>query len=774
MVRIDPERTPIVIDGVVDEAVWQTIPPINDFRVLEPDTMAPGDLLTNLRFAYDDEGLYVSGDMKQPSGTLVRQLSGRDSFTSNRDSLNVTLDTSGEGRYGFWFGIALGDSQMDGTVLPERNFNNDWDAPWRGRTVETEDGWSAEMFIPWSVVSMPAGSDVRRMGVYVSRKVAYRDERWGWPALPPTQAKFLSTLEGFEMRNVAPRQQYNVYPFVATGYDRVDAEMRYRVGADLFWRPSTNFQLTATVNPDFGNVEADEVVINLTATEVFFPEKRLFFLEGQEIFVASPRADTRSRSVGNSGAPYTMVNSRRIGGIPRVPATAPGVTLPERELTQPVELVGAVKATGQYGRLRWGVLAAFEDEVKFDATTAAGGQINLHDDGSDYGIARVLYEDNIRGAYTALGFLSTAVLHENGDALAQGVDAHFLSADGKLKVDGQMMTSDIDGLERGYGGFLDFELTYRQGLVHRIGLEYFDENLDINDLGFLQRNNHYQLRSSLQWTTANLGFARDNQFDVRGFLRRSVTESVLNGAGFFLSDRLGLNNLSTLITRVSFFPSQFDDLNSFGNGTYRIEPKADVSIDWETDSSREWQFGMGTAFRDEDLGGNTYSVNAGVTWRPSDRFAAKLDVTYLDRDGWLLHQANDLFATFEAEQWMPRFSMEYFISARQQIRMSLQWVGIRAREQDFFRVPVRPDDLIPTAKPTTGRPSYDFSLSQFTFQARYRWEIAPLSDLFVVYTRQADLGAALNDDSFSDVFDRSWRQPLADVLVVKLRYRLGS
>ena len=156
---------------------------------------------------------------------------------------------------------------------------------------------------------MPSAGDVRNMGIYMSRKVAYLDERWGWPALPNTQPKFLSLLQPMELQGISPRQQYNIYPFASVTQDEIDNETRYRVGADLFWRPSSNFHLIATLNPDFGNVESDDVVVNLSATETFFPEKRLFFVEGQDIFVASPRADTRSSGVGSTGPPTTMVNT---------------------------------------------------------------------------------------------------------------------------------------------------------------------------------------------------------------------------------------------------------------------------------------------------------------------------------------------------------------------------------------------------------------------------------------------------------------------------------
>ena len=323
LVRL-PEGAEIRIDGVLDEAHWARLPGWDEFKVIEPDTLADPRHATIIRITYDDVGIYVGAEMHQPPETRIRRLSGRDGRALSRDSINLTLDTSGEGRYGFWFGVNLGDTLMDGTVLPERNFSIDWDGPWRGRSADTDYGWSAELFVPWATVSMPATGEVRRMGLYLSRKVAYVDERWGWPALPSTEPKFMSALQTIEMERVAPRQQYNLYPFIAIGNDSVEREQRYRVGADLFWRPSTNFQITATVNPDFGIVEADDVVINLSALEVFFPERRLFFVEGQEIFVASPRADTRGRGVGNSGAPYTLVNTRRIGGRPRRPPLPPG------------------------------------------------------------------------------------------------------------------------------------------------------------------------------------------------------------------------------------------------------------------------------------------------------------------------------------------------------------------------------------------------------------------------------------------------------------------
>ena len=126
--------------------------------------------------------------------------------------------------------------------------------------------------------------------------------------------------------------------------------------------------------------------------------------------------------------------------------------------------------------------------------------------------------------------------------------------------------------------------------------------------------------------------------------------------------------------------------------------------------------------------------------------------------------------SFQAQQWTPRVSAEYFLSARQQIRFSLQWVGIKAKEDRFYLIPTSPGELIEVAKPAG--PPDSFSLSQMSMQLRYRWEIAPLSDIYLVYTRLVDQGSPYK--SFSDTFSDGYDNPAGNLLVFKLRYRFGS
>ena len=763
------DESKIQVDGHLNEAVWKELPFYDEFVVIEPDSLKKPLYSTRVKIFYDSSGLYFGIDMDQPKETLVRRLSGRDAGLMNRDSINITLDTSGNGRYGYWFGLNLGDSLSDGTLLPEKRFSSEWDGVWRGSTQKTAGGWSGELFIPWSTVSMPDQNGSRRLGLFMSRKVAYLDERWGWPSLPFTMPKFISSLKSLWVNGVNPKQQYSLSPFVSVDYDKNLSEANFQSGLDFNWRPSTEFQMIGTIDPDFGSVESDDVVINLSAIETFFPEKRPFFLEGQDVFVATPRASVRSYGgFANEGSPMTLINTRRIGGKPNYPAVDSGISIPDAGLQKPVDLVGALKVIGQSGKVRYGFLSAFEDNFSLSAIKDEK-KFELAGTPSDYGIIRLLYERNDKRSYRALGFMSTAALSDAGDVLTHGLDVHYLSEGGKFRLDGQFFASNLVSSETGYGGFLDFEYTPRQGIKQRFGIEYLDENVDLNDLGFLERNDNFRIRTAHTRFNPNPSWARNNYFDLRGYMQRN-RDGLLTGAGLFLVNRMTFHKLSKFTFRAGFSPALYDDLNSFGNGTYRIKPDYFSGVLWETDSSKPLSLKIGAGYSREDLGGYSQTLRLEMNWQPEDQLFVRAGLRYMNRTGWLLHQNHNIFSTFDAEQWQPKITADYFITARQHIRASFQWVGIKAWENENFFLPLSSRRLI--KKQELASEDKSFSVSQVSLQLRYRWEIAPLSDLFLVYTRLVDSTGPIR--SFKNIFTDGYQHPFENLFVVKLRYRFGS
>ncbi|MYD42278.1 MAG: hypothetical protein F4W90_00130 [Gammaproteobacteria bacterium] len=745
----------IVVDGVIDEAVWASLPAHEEFYLTDPDTLEPATLNSFWRFFYTDRGFYVAANCQQDPTRLVERLSARDLGFLNRDYVSFTLDTSGEARYGYWFQLNLGGSRSDGTIQPERQFSDSWDGAWYGETARTQDGWSAEFFIPWSIVSMPKMEGEREMGIVMQRRVAYLNERYGYPPLPFTKPKFLSAFQKIVLQDVKPRQQLSFFPQVSSLYDSMNETTEGHAGLDLFWRPSTNLQVTATANPDFGTVEADSVIINLSAIETFFPEKRLFFLEGQEIFAP---VDSSIR----------MLHTRRIGQRPLFPELPAGARFDYDQFRDPADLLGATKATGQIGKLRYGVLGAVEDDTTFYGELD-GEPIAVAQPGRDFGVVRTLWEES-NGDYRSLGFTSTSMHHPSLDARTHGLDGHFFSKSGKYKVDSQLFVSDVQGEENGYGGFVKFEYAQSQGVTHEFEFDSYDDKLNLNHLGYMARNDKN---------------AFEYEFRIRKFSDRykeSDTEFMLdhevNGAGQAISSSLQLtqeftfNNNTRFRVRARYRPDQYDDRNSFGNGTYLEESRQQLDFRYSSDSARRFYYSASGGYGSESLGGASKSAGTFLIYRASHRFTMFSSIFYFHQDSWLLNRGGRNFTTFASESWSPRFGMDLFVTSKQHVRMDLEWSAIKALESEFYELPENDTKLMITSDPTADRAD-DFTLSRLNLQLRYRWEIAPMSDLFVVYSKRASLPNALGY-AFTDLFSETLDHPISEGVVVKLRHHLGT
>lgn len=746
----------VQIDGRLDEPVWEDVPWFSEYTVSSPDRGEVPPWRTHTRIFYTERGLYIGSWNEQPAETLLPRLTARDDFTL-RDGFQVVLDTSGEGRYGYWFEVGLGGSLLDGIILPERQFQRDWDGPWHGASAATADGWSVEMLLPWSMLNMPQSDDEKRtLGIYLNRRLGKLDERWSYPYLPQTQPRFISAFKKFWVRDIAPRQQYSLYPYASYTLDGVRHGSEPRAGMDVFWRPSSSLRLSATLKPDFGQVEADDVDVNFSAFETFFPERRMFFLENQDVFTTTPR-ETRDGTLLNTRRIGASIASRR--GRPDFPDEG---RLDPFARNQPVELLGALKTTGEVGVIRYGFLGAVEQDT--DPPLVEGASINAP--GRDFGIMRIVHEDTKRGDRRAIGWMGTVAVHPDRRAITQGVDGHFRSRDGSFTFDGQLFHSDVDGVT-GSGLFADFKLAPSRGHTHELRIDWFDDQIDLNDLGYLRRNDLTAIRYDYRIREDRIAGLNSRQSFL--FARANFnSDEQLTGGGLFVRRRWEYMDNSRLRLGVDFIAPSWDDRNSRGNGDYKTEERWGASAEWNSDFSAPLVYVFKADLQEEGQGGLRHDYTARVIFRPVDSFSAQLRARYRQRDAWLIWQGGRAFKSFETEEWRPRFSLNAFLSARQQLRLAVEWVGVKASEAASWLVPAGDGPLRQVQ--TRGDA---FAISDLTVQARYRYEIAPLSTLFVVYSRGGRLPRASPRDSFGTLFSNAFSQPEVETLIVKLRYRFG-
>ncbi|MGB1615340.1 MAG: DUF5916 domain-containing protein [Pseudomonadales bacterium] len=776
----------IALDGRVDEAIWQEIPAFDNMIVAVPGTGAKGEYATQIRWLATDKGMYVSAVMMQPVDTLVRRLTPRDQFI-DRDTFGVTLDTSGEGQFAYWFIVALGDPVMDGKVLPERRYTNDWDGPWIGKSAEFSDGWSVEMYLPWAMMNLPESDAVRSIGFAASRQVSGQNQRYQWPGHSYSSSRFVTALNTMTLEGVEPRQRWSVIPFASGTLDSARDENDLRVGMDVSWQPLPLLGVNATLNPDFGAVEADDVVLNLTALETFFPEKRLFFLEGSEVFETTPRANSGNsfREVTNENfattsrrvfvrdflpAPISLLNTRRIGGTANQVAVPAGQSVNRGERDQPTNLLGAVKLTGGQGGFRYGALSAFEDDVAWFGSDTDGASAVITDSGRDFSVLRLLYEQSENDRF-GVGYLGTRVAGSQYDAEVHGIDLHYGKKSGAFGADLQLLESEVRGVS-GRGAVLDVRFAPSAALQHKFEYEYFDGNVDINDLGFLLRNNYRGGQYILGYANPKPGrWFRSTRGTVVVRHQENLSDGQVVDQGVYWRNTLVLSGRNTVRTGLGYLPERFDDRNSRGNGAYKTVDRIWWDMLWATDASRPISLSFGFGGLQEDLGEWTRKFLIGMTARLSDSLYFDLDVSYKRRRGWIVYQGGRSFGAFDAVDLQPSFDLNWLIAANHQIKLSFQWAGVKAYEQTRFSVPLNDGALQSVVQEQVQ--GNDFTVSLLTTQLRYRWEIAPLTDFYVVYNRGNQLPPT-ESDHFSDLLSDAFKDPIINSLVVKLRYRFGS
>ena len=385
-----------VIDGKDDDQVWRNTPVITAFKEWRPTEGKDARFRTEAKIAYDAANLYVFVRALDPHPDSIKKLlERRDSFTPS-DMIWLFIDSYHDRRTGYEFGVNAAGVKVDQAIYDDGNEDQAWDAVWDVATRIDSAGWTAEFRIPLS--QMRYGRDrAHTFGIMIDRDVYRYNERYIWPLLRQSKTGFVSqfgSLHGLD--DLETPRKAEVMPYVVTKSasqivnNAFAQKSNVTVGGDVKYRLAPNLTLDATVNPDFGQVESDPAVLNLSAYESFFDERRPFFVAGRGLF----RFDVNCSAVNcNSEGLYY---SRRIGRTPEL-AGIYGDTVP----LQPVTIIGAAKLLGRFPRgLTLGVL---------DAATqrSANPGDTTYDPATIFAVVRATQD--FRGGSSAVGAILTAV-----------------------------------------------------------------------------------------------------------------------------------------------------------------------------------------------------------------------------------------------------------------------------------------------------------------------------------------------------------------------------
>ena len=351
--RLEPVRVAgeIRIDGNLDEPAWADAPVARNFIQNDPREGEPATFDTEVRVLYDDEALYFGVFAKddQPGAIIVNDLK-KDFNTGNSDGFRVVIDTFRDERNGYQFATNPAGAKWDAQMANEgRENNSNWDGIWDVKTSIAEQGWYAEIRIPFRTLKFRSG-DPQTWGINFERKLRRLNEDSYWSPLPRIynleRVSLAGTMEG--MQGLRPGKNIRVKPYVLGSANTVPGSTvdDYDVGLDVKYGVTNSLTWDFTVNTDFSQVEADEQQINLSRFNLFFPEKRDFFLENSGIFQFGS-SDRMGGGGGGGGGRQNASQDMRLFFSRRIGLSADGDAIP---------ILGGTRLTGRAGGYSIGVL----------------------------------------------------------------------------------------------------------------------------------------------------------------------------------------------------------------------------------------------------------------------------------------------------------------------------------------------------------------------------------------------------------------------------------
>ena len=799
----------VVIDGRDDDDVWRSAPAITQFREFQPRENGDPRFATEAKVAYDDRNLYVFIRAFDPHPDSILKLLARRDVRAATDQLKIVIDSYHDRRSGFEFAVNPAGVKRDYAIYNDTQEDDAWDAVWDVATRVDSLGWTAEFRIPLSQLRyVPRDSNTFGFGIW--RDIQRYTERVSWPIYRNSQIGISSQLG--ELRGLvglpSPRRP-EISPYIVTknlsvpAGSEFDRSQKVTAGADVKYGITSNITLDATVNPDFGQVEADPAVLNLTVFETFFQERRPFFVQGAGIF----RFDVNCNQVNcnNEGLFY----SRRIGRSPQLLDL-----YGDAASTTATTIYGAAKLTGRLpGGQTLGVLDAVTQRAvgTLDRTTepttnyaVVRGQQDFGNGESSIGLMLTGVNRNLdqwtqdslrrsayvsaidfrhrflQGHYQISGSLDFSRLAgtDSAIALAQRDAVHYYQRPGSgVSYDPARTTLSGNAQELFFsklgGGITRFETSYSRR----------SQGFEVNDLGFLLQADQQSwntwfgvmaLHPTSLYQQAWWNFNWWQYWTAAG----TPVERAANTNG-----HVQLNNRYFVMGGVTLgqLGTTFCDRNwSRGGPAVRVDPYVSAWGEIDGDSRPAFVPYVWFNFWRGDVGrSQSFNGNAQVTFRVASQLNTSLTVsaTHNVKDAQPFDNIADTsgvhypFAHLEQKTVSLTGRVDYTLSTTLTLQLYAQPFvskGTYSNPRELADPNAASYDA--RYKPYTFTPG-GFNDKEFNSTAVLRWEYRPGSTLFVVWTQgRSDYAGLEGPRSLAGNFQDLFRLHPDNTFLVKASY----
>lgn len=840
--------SPPRLDGVLDEAVWNAADPVTRFVQNDPVEGAPVSERTEVSLLYDDEALYVGAVLhdRQPVST---RLGRRDDYISSSDWFGISLDSYRDFRTAYRLMVNPSGVRAD-AVLTEDGQDDSWDPVWQVETAVTDSGWVVEMRIPFSQLRFRVLPE-HTWGVQIEREIARRQEEAVFSFTPKNERGGIArygTLTG--LRGIGPGDRLEVVPYVVgralsaevPSSDQVDfenpfrseSEVEARAGVDLKYRVTSNLTLDATVNPDFGQVEADPAEVNLSAFESRFGERRPFFIEGSDIF-----------SFGGRGwGAVNLFYSRRIGRSPQVRGIDDAVY---SDVPDASTILGAAKLTGKTaGGWSIGVLEALTQREVGRYVDAAGERgTAVVEPLSNYLVTRARRE--MREGQSLFGAILTAVHRDMGDTRVEGSlrsSAYTGGADFKHEwanrswaLEGYLVGSRVLGspeaildaqlsparyYQRPDADYLsvDSSATSLSGYAGRVQLskrsgQHWRGNVmaavsspgfEVNDLGYFYNSDQLFVDTNLSYVENRPGpLFRRWELRAGPGARWNYGGDLMMGSSSFRGSAQ-LHSYWNVGAMVRHAVAAYDDRLTRGGPLARSPSETRFFANVRTDERHAVSGDVGGSYETNSAGGWSASVELGLDLRPAPNWSVSLDPRYSRR-----YSVAQYVGTIEDPLAADTYGSRYLFAGLSQTTLALQtrlnviftpeltlemylepflasgdYGGVKElaapRTFAFLRYgedagTIERRDGAYLVDPDAGGPAASFTVRDRDFRrgsmngnAVLRWEWRPGSTLFLVWQQSRAASRRVGSFRFGPGIQDLWAERPENVLLLKASY----
>jgi hypothetical protein len=808
---------PPVVDGRDDDAGWADAPVVDQFLEYEPTTGATPRFRTELRVLYDDRAMYVLVRMHDPAPDSILPLLSRRDVRTQSDQIKLVIDAYRDGRTAFQFCLNPAGVKRDYYVYNDGDEDVTWDGVWDGAARVDSLGWVAEYRIPFSQLRF-SNAPAHTFGLLAVRDVARTGQRISWPLYRRDQQGYVSqagALNGID--GLVPPRRIEVAPYAVAknvtrariGADGYRHPQQFAVGADAKIGLASNLTLDATINPDFGQVEADPAVLNLSAFEQFFEERRPFFLEGAGTFAFRTACD--DIDTGCTGLFY----SRRIGRSPQLASRYGDAASPTFSTIQ-----GAAKLTGRLPNgLSLGVLDAVTERER--------GVTGTLEPATNYAVARAFQD--LRGGQSGVGAMVTAVnrsLDGSADpflrsgAYTGGLDLRHRFWKRNYELTASVSGSVVNGTRAAITQLqqdgvhryqrpddrvaLDTTRTSLSGDAQRLTIskfgggitrfqtvyQRFSPGYETNDLGFQIRADEQLFRN---WFSFNL--QKPTRLYRQAFLNFNewnswTTAGLRTNIGVNTNWHVQLPNQHWLHAggSANAIGASFDDRVARGGPAVRVSPRWNSFVGWEGDN--RWAASpnvfAGTSGGDEGRSSGWW-VEPGVNVRMASRVSSSLGVGFSkNANDWQWVQnvgdagADTTRYTFaHLDQTTLSVTTRLNVTATPTLSLQLwaqPFVSAGRYTNPRALADARAERYADRFAPFTADSAFPggFDVAQLRANTVLRWEYRPGSALFVVWQhgRQSFGDAATRFDFRRDYGDL-WGLHPDNTFLVKFSYWLN-